>query len=191
MSELELTKHFSLARQDPVALTELQRNGKCSVDVLETVFDVDYPGHYLRRLKTVAVSIPCPAGSYTTVGCTLTLTSNQVRKDATLLKGEYVRDLAIDDPRFRDEVAAIQAVAASSAQSDDGLFEVSFGDERYLPFEGAGAISSWHLELNTDPSLFDPTAIADVVLHITYTAREGGEAIASKATEEVNKMVNH
>jgi hypothetical protein len=27
------------------------------------------------------------------------------------------------------------------------MFELNFRDERYLPFEGAGAISTWQLEL--------------------------------------------
>jgi hypothetical protein len=29
---------------------------------------------------------------------------------------------------------------------DAGMFELNFRDERYLPFEGAGAISEWRLE---------------------------------------------
>ena len=33
------------------------------------------------------------------------------------------------------------------AQNDSGLFEPNLRDERYLPFEGCGAISSWCLEL--------------------------------------------
>jgi hypothetical protein len=46
-----------------------------------------------------------------------------------------------DDPRFRDNVGAIQSITTSSAQNDSGLFELNFRDEWYLPFEGAGAIS--------------------------------------------------
>jgi hypothetical protein len=44
-------------------------------------------------------------------------------------------------------VGSIQSVATSNAQNDSGLFELNFRDERYLPFEGTGAISSWRLEL--------------------------------------------
>ena len=123
---------------------------------------MDYPGHYFRRLKTVGLSIPCIAGPYTTVACTLTLTSNHLRKDSTLLAGKYARDTTIDDPRFRDEIAAIQSIATSNAQNDAGLFELNFRDERYLPFEGAGAISTWHIKLNTDLPQFDFATISDV-----------------------------
>jgi len=36
-------------------------------------------------------------------------------------------------------------------------------DERYLPFEGSGAVSQWRLELPTDVPQFDHDTISDVV----------------------------
>ncbi|HEU5173610.1 MAG TPA: hypothetical protein VFT96_02570, partial [Gemmatimonadaceae bacterium] len=188
--EYELTKHVSLAQLDPVALLRLRQNGECFVDIPETAFDMDYPGHYFRRLRSVSLSIPCTVGPYTTVGCTLTLTSNQLRKDSTLAGGKYARDLTADDPRFRDEIAAIQSIATSNGRNDAGLFELSFRDERYLPFEGAGAISSWHIKLNKDLPPFDFTTLADVVIHLEYTAREGGELLRAKAVEEIDDKLN-
>lgn len=188
--EYELTKHISLAQLDPVALLKLRQNGECFVDVPETVFDMDYPGHYFRRIRSVGLSIPCTVGPYTTVACTLTLTSNHLRKDATLLANKYPRDLTADDPRFRDEIAAVQSIATSSAQTDHGLFELSFRDERYLPFEGAGAISSWHVKLNKDFPQLDFSTISDVILHLSYTAREGGELLRSKAIDHFNQTLN-
>ena len=69
-----------------------------------------------------------------------------------------------------------------------GVFELSFRDERYLPFEGAGAISDWSRELfsdlpsnNPDPAnpdfsrplrQFAYKSISDAILHIKYTPRE-------------------
>lgn len=67
---------------------------------------------------------------------------------------------------------------------------MSFRDERYLPFEGAGAISSWHIKLNKDLPQFDFTSLSDVVIHLNYTAREGGELLRSKTVEEFNKKLN-
>ncbi len=188
--EYELTKHISLAQLDPVALLKLRQNGECFVDIPETVFDMDYPGHYFRRVKTIGLSIPCTAGPYTTPACTLTLISNHVRTDSTLLAGAYARDLTADDPRFRDEIAAIQSIAVSNGQNDNGLFELNFRDDRYLPFEGAGAISSWHLKLNKEFLQFDLRTISDVIIHLSYTAREGGELLRSKAVEEFGKKLN-
>ncbi len=172
--EYELTKNISLAQLDPIALLKLKQNGECFVSVPEAAFDMDYPGHYFRRLKTVALSIPCTTGPYTTLACTLTLTSNHLRKDSTLLANKYERDFTIDDPRFRDEIAAIQSIASSNAQNDSGMFELNFRDDRYLPFEGAGAISSWHIKLNKEVPQIDFSSIADVIFHFKFTAREGG-----------------
>lgn len=188
--EYELVKNISLAQLDPIALLKLRQNGECFVDIPETAFDMDYPGHYFRRIKTVGLSIPCVAGPQTTIACTMTLASNHLRKDSTLLSNKYARDLAVEDPRFRDEIAVIQSIATSNAQSDRGMFELNFRDERYLPFEGAGAISSWHIKLNKAVPQFDFSTIADVVIHLSYTAREGGALLGSKAIEELNKRMN-
>ena len=88
--ELEVTKHVSLALTDPVALTALKANGWCVFDLPEALFDADYPGHYMRRLKSVAVTIPCVTGPYTTVSCPLALTAHHIRFDPTS-SGSYPR----------------------------------------------------------------------------------------------------
>ena len=65
--EYELTRHVSLALLDPVALLQLRTAGACEFSVPEALFDLDYPGHYLRRIKSVSVTVPCVAGPYTGV----------------------------------------------------------------------------------------------------------------------------
>lgn len=188
--EYELTKHISLDQLDPVALMKLRQNGECMIDLPETIFDMDYPGHYFRRIKSVSLSIPCITGPYTTVACTLTLVSNKLRKDTSLPGNRYERDMAADDPRFRDGLAAIQSIATSSAQNDSGVFELNFRDERYLPFEGAGAVSTWQIKLNKNFRQFDLNTISDVVIHLNYTAREGGEALKTAASNSFNAKLN-
>ncbi|MBC7684982.1 MAG: hypothetical protein H7176_07095, partial [Bdellovibrionales bacterium] len=188
--EYELLKHVSLLQVDPVALIKLRQNGECYLELPETLFDMDYPGHYFRRIKSVALSIPCTAGPLATVACTLTLVSNRMRTSSQLLAGKYARDTAIEDSRFRDEVAAIQSIATSGAQNDHGMFELNFRDERYLPFEGAGALSTWHIKLSAALPQFDLASLADLVLHISYTAREGGELLRLKASEAFNLSMN-
>lgn len=160
--ERELTKHVSLAQLNPMALLELIENGSCEISIPEVIFDLDYPGHYFRRIKSVSLTIPAVTGPYTTLGCTLTLTNSSVRQ---------VADLGIDP--VPESVGVSQAIATSSGQSDSGLFLLDFSDERYLPFEGAGVISTWQLKL-TDPALaqFSYDLISDVIFHIHYTARE-------------------
>jgi hypothetical protein len=173
--ELELTKHVSLARLDPVALLTLQATGACEITVPEWLYDLDSPGHYLRRIKTVAMSIPCVVGPYTGVHATLSLLRSSVRTSGAPGNDGYTRSGPGEDPRFRDYLGAIQSVVTSAGNNDSGLFEVNLHDERRLPFEGAGAISTWRIELPNATPQFDFETIADVVLHIRYTARESGE----------------
>ena len=83
--------------------------------------------------------------------------------------------------RCADNLGAIQSIATSSAQNDSGLFDLSFRDERYLPFEGAGAISRWRIALPIETNRFDRDTISDVIMHLRYTAREGGEGLRAAA----------
>jgi hypothetical protein len=171
--EFELTRHVSLRQLDPLALLKLKATGSCQVSIPEWLYDLDGAGHYLRRIKSVALSIPCVAGPYTSVACTLTLLKSSVRK-SPLASGDYTRQ-GIEDERFIDYGGAVQSIVTSSAQNDSGLFETNLRDERYLPFENAGAISTWKLDL-PDPTAypsFDYATISDVILHIRYTARQG------------------
>ena len=49
--EYEITKHISVSQLDPVQLILLKETGNCSISLPEALFDLDYPGHYLRRLN--------------------------------------------------------------------------------------------------------------------------------------------
>jgi hypothetical protein len=167
--EYELTKEVSLAQLDPLALMQLQGAGSCVFSLPEALFDLDHPGHYMRRIKSIALSVPCVTGPYTSVSCKLSLTANRYRKDP--IAGPETPN---NDSHFIYNVGTIQSIATSHAQQDGGLFELNFRDERYLPFEGTGAISSWRLEMPAKFPPFDYQTIADVVLHVRYTARDGG-----------------
>jgi hypothetical protein len=172
--ELELTRHVSLRQLDPVALLALKSAGSCQVAIPEWLYDKDCPGHYMRRIKSVAVTIPSVVGPYTTVNCTLTLLKSSIRQSPLPKDNEYLRQGSEDD-RFIDYTGAVQSIVTSSAIGDSGMFETNLRDERFLPFEGAGAASAWKLDLPKDYRAFDYATISDVVLHIRYTARQGVE----------------
>jgi hypothetical protein len=166
----------------------LKQTGECFLSLPEALFDLDYAGHYLRRIKSVSVTIPCVTGPYTSVNCTLTLLKSSIRHGNTLLSGKYARQ--DEDPRFIDSSGAIQSIVTSDGQNDSGLFDANLRDERYLPFEGAGAISEWHLELPNDFRQFDYDMIADVVLNLGYTARDGGGPLKHQAGTELQTAMN-
>jgi hypothetical protein len=192
--EYELTKHISLLQADPLALIRLRKTGRCTVRLPEELFDMDGPGHYFRRIKTVAVSIPCVAGPYASINCSLTLLKSTIRKTPILRNDIYGREDAEDD-RFADYYGSFQSVVTSSAQNDSGLFETNLRDERYLPFENSGVISEWQLELpanpsNNEPCQFDYGTISDVILHLRYTAREGGGLLRKGALDNFKALMS-
>ncbi|MCC3473818.1 MULTISPECIES: toxin [unclassified Microcoleus] len=191
--EYELTKHVSLLQVNPLELLKLRTTGRCTVTLPEELFDMDCPGHYFRRIKNVAVSIPCVTGPYTSVNCTLTLTKSSIRKSA-LLGDDYAR-VDAEDTRFSDYFGSLQSIVTSSGQNDSGLFETNLRDDRYLPFEGSGVVSEWQLQLpanpsNQDPLQFDYNTISDIILHLRYTAREGGQLLKNGAIEHLKNQIN-
>jgi len=189
--DLQLTKNVSLALHDPAALVRLRDTGHCIFTLPEWLFDLDYPGHYARRIQSVSLTVPCVTGPYTTIACTLRLTGNSIRINTSLSGGYNPQEG--DDDRFVQRNTPVKAIATSSGQNDSGLFELNFRDERYLPFEGTGAISDWMLELFHDDTethgrefrQFDYATISDVVLHVKYSAREDAGPFKKEAIKQL------
>ena len=117
----ELTKPISLMQVNPLVLVQLRTVGRCVVRLPEELFDLDGPGHYFRRIKTVAVSIPCVTGPYASVNCTLTLLKSSLRTSSVLRDGAYARENA-EDHRFHDYFGSLQSIVTN------------LPDERYLHF---------------------------------------------------------
>src|SRR5262249_8268282 len=129
----------------------------------------------MRRIKSVALTIPSVVGPYASVNCTLSLLKSSLRKSPAL-GNQYRRNEGSEDDRFIDYIGAVQSIVTSGGQNDSGMFETNLRDERFLPFEGAGAAeSTWKLDLPNPKEYptFDYATIPDVILHIRYTARQG------------------
>lgn len=187
--EYELVKHVSLLQLDPLALIQLRATGTCNFTMPEELFDLDGPGHYFRRIKSVGVTIPCVTGPYTSVNCTLTLQKSSIRISTDTAPG-YARK-GSDDIRFNDYYGTLQSIVTSSAQSDSGLFETNLNDDRYLPFEESGvAGSQWQLTLPSDVRQFDFDTITDVIIHVRYTAREGGAVLKAASVQNLQTLIN-
>lgn len=157
---LEIDQAFSLMQINPQALIQLKETGSCEFSIHEFFFDLFYPGHYRRRIKSARLTIPSITGPYTNVGATLTLTGSEIRNEP-----RPERQYLVPVPPTRTVT-----IATSTAQNDSGVFRLDFRDERYMPFEGAGAVSSWRLSLPKNFRPFDYATINDVILHISYEA---------------------
>ena len=79
--EYELTKHFSLRYHFPMEFLRIKETGCCEIELPEWMFDLDYPGQYMRRIKNVTLTIPCVTGPYNGVHCRATLLSSVTRID--------------------------------------------------------------------------------------------------------------
>jgi hypothetical protein len=191
--EYELSKHVSLRLDFPLEFLRLQATGECEIDIPEWMFDADYAGQYLRRIKNVSLTIPSVVGPYVGVHCRLTLISSTTRVESHLVDPPHAccADGAPGngylpgphDPRFVSQYAATEAISTSTGQNDTGLFELNFRDERKLPFEFAGAVSRWRIELPAENNRFNLDTVSDVVMHLNYTAREGGAGLRRAANE--------
>ena len=188
--DFEISKSYSLRQISPLALIELKETGRCDLALPEVLFDMDYPGHYQRRIKSVALTVPCVVGPYTSLNCTLRLLEHKFRTSAIAKdKNDYAEKLDETDDRFSTVNVPISAIALSSGQNDSGVFELNFRDERYLPFEGAGAVSKWRIELPAEFRQFDYDSISDVVMHLRYTAVDGGDKLKRVAADVVQQYV--
>jgi hypothetical protein len=164
--EYEITKNVSLVSLDRVAFTQLKMAGQCTFNIPESAYDLDHPGHYMRRIKSVSLTIPCVAGPYSAINCTLTLLSSSVR-----IAAERTANT------IRDDFCAAQTIV-TSARKDTGLFDTNLRDERYRPFEGRGAINStWQIKLPSSDNSFDMASVSDVILHIRYTSQPSGTTL--------------
>jgi hypothetical protein len=189
----ELSRYVSLGILDPTALQNLLVNGACDFTLPESLFDNDYPGQYNRRLTRVSLTVVYPSpGKFDNVKATLTLTANQVRVK-TDISGGYAETPVGSDPRFVYHYAAVpQKIAMGNAQDDPGLFITAIAsniaDQRYLPFENAGAVSSWHLEMPQITNEVDLSTVGDIMVHLFYTAIDGGAPLQQAA--EANNAAN-
>ncbi|KNC10601.1 toxin, partial [Pseudomonas sp. RIT-PI-a] len=162
--KLEITKTVSVRRLLETAekpwttvVQDLSKDGGLKIELSKALFERDYPDQYLRRIKRVSVTLPAVLGPYQNVAAMLTQTYSQVQMSAD------------PDATPWENMRASQQIALSSGMDDDGMFTLNFDDERYLPFEGTGAVSNWNLKFTrSTPELL--ASLNDVILKISYTA---------------------
>jgi Tc toxin complex TcA C-terminal TcB-binding domain/Neuraminidase-like domain/Hemopexin len=177
----EISKNISLLDLDPLALLQLKSKGVCEFSFPETLFDYDFPGHYCRQIRTLSLTFD--AGEGETVMATLTQLNHRTVLEPDPKAVKYLLDPKDQPPlSIRNGWKANQQIALShvgEGEKNNGLFELRFDDERYLPFENTGAVSTWRLELNGKRGAYRVNALRDVIINLKYSAEQGGSAFAS------------
>lgn len=146
--QLIVNRRLCLRDLDSTALLGLRYGASCTFMI---------PGWWLRRLdngntenrriRSVAVTIPCVGGPAASVNAMLSLTTGTVPIMKAML-GSGVRDYGWD---------------------------MALRDDAYVPFEGASLDddTTWSLEFPARNADIDLSTIADVVLEVEYTADFG------------------
>ncbi|KAI5840127.1 hypothetical protein DFP73DRAFT_612976 [Morchella snyderi] len=190
--DYEITKHISLRQLYPKAFLELRELGNCEFDIPEALFDIDFPGHYKRRIKTVSLTFhpqpkQPPGASMLSVNCTMRLIKHSYRAKIPTDRDSYAKGIAGDKESFYTDDIPIDNIATSSGLNDGGVAKTASSlDDRYLPFEGAGVISRWRLELPPHFRAFDYRKVPDATVHVRYTSVYGGTTLKRIAGEYVD-----
>lgn len=175
----------------------LRAEGEINFQLKSSTFDKDYPGHYLRQLVRVSVSLPVVLQPYQDIHATLSQQSSSYLLKPQIGNVKYLYqqagELAEGDEDIRQDQIVFnprsnQQIGLSSGVDDHGMATLDFGDERYFPFEGTGAISSWTLSFPNHESESQQAMLAtltDVILHVRYMALDGGKAFS----DEVEALV--
>jgi Tc toxin complex TcA C-terminal TcB-binding domain len=156
--KLQLTETFSLARLFPVEFQRLRETGSLPFATPMTLFDSGFPGHYLRLIKRVRMSIIALVPPVRGVRATLIASGiSRVVSGGDVFQSIIVRR----DPEL---------IAFTSTSNATGLLELEPDAGMLLPFESMGVDTNWELQLPKAANPFDFRSIADVLFTVEYTA---------------------
>lgn len=157
-------------------------SGRLTFELSPRLFDSDYPGHYLRQLVSVSLSLPAVVGPYQDVRAVLTQVSSRTVLKADEQAMNYLYDpMGTTSRNILYNPRASQSICLSRGVDDNGLFQLDFNDERYLPFEGTGALSCWELHFPRHSSAEQQVllqSLTDIIVQVRYTAMDGGPDFA-------------
>lgn len=171
---LELEKDISLLRECPEAFFMFRSTGECRFNLTEEMFAYDYPGMYLRKIKSISLTIPALLAPYQTLCATLVQEKNYIlekpgNEEAVRFLFDCYKTPENPPAGVKKDYLAGQKIAISKGNGDMGVLDFGGIREACLPFEGTGVVSSWLLRMPKQSNLFSYESISDVILHIQYT----------------------
>jgi len=161
--KLQLTETISLAQLDPIAFQRFRETGVLPFATPMELFDRRFPGHYLRLIRRVRMSVIALVPPVQGIRATLATTGTS--------------RVVIGEPTF--PTVRIQrgpeSVALTAPLDASGLFDLDTQPELLVPFEGIGVDTTWELRLPKPANQIDYGAIADVLITIDYTALDSAD----------------
>lgn len=175
---LNLNQTFSLSRLFPIEFEEFRKTGVLSFATTLRMFDEGFPGHFMRLIKKIRVSV-----------IALIPPTQGIR--ATLSTGGLSR-VVTGDPNFSVVVIRQdpQAVALSSPSASTGVFELDIQSDLLYPFDGMGVDANWIFELPPAGNPFDFDTLFDVLLTFEYTALSSSELREHTVKQLPSQMIS-
>jgi hypothetical protein len=162
--KLQLTRTISLSQLMPVEFELLrQGSGILPFTTLQEWFDRDFPGHYMRIIAGIKMTVVALVPPHE--GIRASLRQNGISR--VVVGPPYQAGFSEQTIRRNPELIALSAPFQAS-----GLFNFDLRDDLLRPFEGSGVAADWILELPKAANRFDFRTIADVLMTIEYTALE-------------------
>lgn len=160
--KLQMSKTISLASLLPAEFQQFRETGNLFFHTPMELFDRDFPGHHLRLIERVRVSVIALAP--TIEGIKATLSSSGVSRTVQAVNGAIFSTTEIK--RLPESIALTGAINAT------GIFDFEAADQTKLrPFESMGVDATWQFELPKAANLsLNYDTIADVLITIDYTA---------------------
>ncbi|WP_248747786.1 neuraminidase-like domain-containing protein [Pseudomonas sp. MWU12-2037] len=172
----------------------LESTGKLDFNLDSRFYDSDYPGHYLRQIRRISVTLPALLGPYEMASMTLTQISSKLLIKPDLGGARHLYDPQhpdADTTHVRYNLRAQPQIAVSDGLDDDGIgSRFSFDEERYASFERTGAISSWQISIpRTRPGTQERllASLTDIIVQVEYTALDGGRDFSEKIEALLNE----
>jgi hypothetical protein len=156
--KLQLAQTFSLAQLLPAEFQRFRETGSLPFATPMALFDQGFPGHYLRLIKRVRVSVIALIPP--TRGIRATLIASGLSR--VVSGGDVFQTIVVRrDPEM---------IAFTSPSNATGLLELEPEGELLLPFESMGVDTNWELQMPRTANPFDYRTIADVLFTVEYTA---------------------
>ncbi|MFF0204438.1 LamG-like jellyroll fold domain-containing protein [Streptomyces sp. NPDC005017] len=157
--KLNLDHVFSLSRTAPEAFAEFRRTGVLRFCTPMEAFDRRFPGHFLRTIRRIRLSVVALVPAAQGIAATLTCSGQ-----SKVVVGQYGVFQPITLTRPPETVAYTSPVGAT------GIFELDPQPELKYFSEDHGVHTTWELQMPRAANPLDFRAIADVLVTMEYTA---------------------
>jgi hypothetical protein len=155
----QLTETVSLARLDPLAFAQFASTGRIVFDTPMSMFDTRFPGHYVRLVHRVRLSVVALIPPNVGIRATL---SNAGISRVVIPSGDGFDTVTL--LRGFEQVAFTMPVDAT------GQFATDAQPDLLNAFEGSGVDTRWVLDLPRPANPINFDSVADVLVTFEYTA---------------------